>query len=1166
MNKIAVHFKHNQLENIYKVSDYIVADNTLLMQFIIDNSLNKASISINVNELYYSEDEASEYVLKHDDVVKIEVLAQEPISAIITAIGVYLKAHAIIAFFVKVAATLIISALIAQITKPKNRGIGNNLQNDKQERNTQNYGIAGARNDTRLYSPLKLGIGSIRILADYNTTAFTNYKVDTQTPIFISNRTAWVEAGLNYTGGGMAAYGLVPLHTQTSFLGGSTNNYWTATFYGASRAYKAPASDTLYTAPYTYVVYTLTTYDSSVGISTTTDPLLTTFEDFADTVQNFLPSPLVINGVAVPEWMNSYPFNDKTPSIDMSSSNPIPYPSGTGTLNVIKYFGYFKFETQKRLVQLLNAGFGDCTIDSYLASKIDISNFKGVKITRAIFNNKNTYFGGNLPFGNQTYERPDYINASATLQYQLALSTNLIINTLSSTGRLVANNLTSNGTIRFERRSIHGGGEHDYNFIITSNQGIATTTSTANKYFKHWDAVTGNSYEGAYPVKVEVLTGGDLRRTRDDLQQETGYQESWIIRSGGAKPYAIEINFTGTLFKLDSFSKIIEHKISLDIRYRQKQTGVQTLPNSSWVTLDSAYVLKNDDSLSFGKTAFFEIPINFDKIEIAVRKNETDAADSNITENMAIESINVFCQQTHLYPAQNRVAIELMADNQLNGSVADHISSIANYSTWVWAAGLGNSDSGLPNVNGGGWTWQHTRNPAYWYLYFVLGGYLNEDTPSNHPLYTKGWYLGQHAQNKRRIFGCGEEIANIDFNRIVEWANYCDSHNLKIDMELSGDDNTYNTLLQIASVGRARPTRRLNGKLSVIFHDINAPIKAEFGRANILNNTLKTIYNNKRNADEYIANYVDRSDDFIAKTVRFTVPLVQNPTNVVNVDIVGITSKDQAERECRLACANEFYNKEVKEFETGLQYFSVECGDVIRLADMTDSGRLVSLTIAGGLVVEITLSCELAFSIGTPYFISVTSARGDLAQHSCIIIASNKLQILTQWLAANAPEIIDDAGTTNSASAYIDCQPIDFTFLGSTDTAIAGKYRILQIAPNEKGAKITVAREIAEFYACEYSLANVTGMPSQLQNNVATIENMCIAQDENGYRLYWDNIDCKGADLSISVNGGAAGVLAVDSDYINISYAVGTSLSISAMPRNISVVTLQQSKVFDFVV
>jgi hypothetical protein len=233
---------------------------------------------------------------------------------------------------------------------------------------------------------------------------------------------------------------------------------------------------------------------------------------------------------------------------------------------------------------------------------------------------------------------------------------------------------------------------------------------------------------------------------------------------------------------------------------------------------------------------------------------------------------------------------------------------------------------------------------------------------------------------------------------------------------------------------------------------------------------------------------------------------------------------------------------------------------------MTDSGRLVALTIAGGLVTEITLGCELAFSVGTPYFISVTSARGNLAQHNCIIVANNKLQILTQWLAVNAPEILDEIGTTNSASGFADCVPADFTFLGSTDTAIAGKYRILQIAPNEKGAKITVAREIAEFYACEYTLADVTGIPSQQQDIVATIENMGMAQDENGYRLYWCNVECKGADLSISVNGGTAGVLAVDSDYINISYAVGTSLSISAMPRNISTVTLQQSKVFNFVV
>jgi Putative phage tail protein len=1162
MNKVIVYFKHNQLENTYKVTDYIVSNGTLLINFITSNSLNKSSISINVNGLYYSEIEASEYILKNNDVVKIEVLSLDPISTIITSISGYLAAHAVVAFFVQFAATAALSLIIASITKSKNKSGSNSLQNDKKENSLQTYGISGARNDTKPYSPLKLGIGSIRVMPDYNSSAFVNYKVDTATPIFVSNKTAFVEAGINYIGGGMAAYGLLPLHTQNFYIGGANQVSYDATFYGASRTYKEPGKDILYTAPYTYVVYTMTETPISganQGIVTTTLPMLTTFEDFLDTVGY----PLIINGVQTPAWIHSTPYVDNTPSIDMSSSNPIPYPNGSGTLNVIKYFGYYKFITKKRLVQILNLGFGDCDASNFLASKIKIDNFKGVKITKALFDNKSTYFGGALAA--QKYEQSTYISYSATSQYNINPNINLIVNTLIATNRLVSNTVAANNTLRFIRRQEHGGGQHDYTFTTSSDQGISQTSSTANQYFKHFEAISNTTYIGGYPTNVEVLTGGELRRTNNEIQQPTDFFAGWIIRSGGRGIYAIEINFTGQLFRLNITSQIVEHKVTLDIRYRQKQSGTQTLPDSTWIILDSAYVLKNDSTGPYGKTAFFEVTTNFDAIEIAIRKNETDTSDSNITEALSVESINLFNKQTHYYPAQNRFSIEIEASEQLNGNIADHISCLVNYKTWVYgAAGIQSTD--MPSINGIGWGWIHTRNPAYWYLYFALGGYLNEDTPAIHPLYNKGWHLGQHLSNKQRIFGCGEQVANIDLVRIVEWASYCDTHNLKVDMEISGTSNTYDTLAQIASVGRAKPVRRLNGKLSVVFHDINSPIKAEFGKSNILANTLKTIYKNKRNSDEYIVTYVDRDDDFSAKSVRFAVPLVQNPINVVNVDIVGITTKDQAERECRLACANEFYNKEIKEFETGLQYMSIEVGDVIRLADMTDSGRLVSLTINNGLVTEITLSCELAFGIGTPYFISITDAIGNLSQHNCLILDKNRLQILTSWLASNAPEVINETGTINSASNYLNSLPSDFTFLGSVDNAIAGKYRILQISPNSTSAKITAAREIAEFYACEYGLSNATGIPSQTQDIVATIENMAIAKDENGYRLHWDNIECTGADLSISVNGGAAGIIAVDSNYINIAYPVGTSLSISAIPRNISTVILQQSKVFNFIV
>jgi cupin superfamily acireductone dioxygenase involved in methionine salvage len=1132
MIKIKVGLKENQLNNLYDYKEYIISNDIVLFDFLQKNAYKKGTISVNVNGLFFSEKEIKEYVLKNEDIVLIEQLACEPISSIFVAIGAYLKAHAFIAFLAKTAALIAVNLLIGALAKKKSNASFAAAAAGKEQKNVQNYGISGGQNEVKAYSGLKLGIGSIRIFPDISQQGFNDYKINNNNPHFYSTEIPFfqkIDVPKNLNIANALHFERILIFAENG--NGVTSNFTTDYYYfGPPRTYNVPLEYGQFTTPYTWVIVVSgNDFDNAV---------VSTYEWASYFAKN--------DWSIYPSWLKS---NQRTSELAFEYTKPKPLSevnSAAGaTINVVQFWGHYGIKKLQRLVQGFNFGLGDIDISDFRLGKTNIDSFKNKKIYSYVKNNFDENSSAGYFFGpNSQGIVPADINVNNSIQAILSEFPSYTFNGAGvNTNKNNANSIISYQDFKLNPELNLNVNNENFIHIKKNDIGI-----------------------DAYPTCVEVIAGGGLSTnvSYDGINNDP-LLKGFVIKKGGKNCYAVEINFSGRLMYLNAATgKIEAARIEVEIFYRQDGAGGASLlpPSAPWQKL-ADIEMKNASTNAYNNTYYKILPNIYNSIEIAVRKKTLDFNDPNLTDEIEVTTINFFNEQTIYYAAQNRVMLEILADAQINGQ-ADKFSALCNYKTWV-VVDVGGTNEFLPSVYGKNWSWVHTRNPAWWFLYFAMGGYLNQQNNNNHPLSNTGWMLGEHAANGIRIFGCGEKIKMIDLERIYEWSVYCKNLNLNIDMEIASDEDSYTVLSKIAAIGRARVFRRSNGKLSVFFHKKNDIIKQEFGSANIKFNTLKTIFKNKRNADEYIVTYADRTDDFKIKTWREKVPLVQTPTNFENLDLVGITDENQAKRECRLAAANDFFNKEIKEFVCGKAYFALECGDIIRLADLNESGRIISFLIVNALVDEIEISIDTAFEIGANYFISVRSPEGDLMQHSCKVSGKNKIKITSQWQASNAAYFLNAKNQENILSVYQNSIPEDFTFLGSTNDKIAGKYRVIQIEPMGNEAKITCMPEILEYYASENDLLNLNYTNEIINDNFAIIENMhAVKNSAGGYRLHWDNINCSGADLSVTTIN-SAGIISVDSDSLFLDYQKGTELKIIAVPKNIGGHKWQESSTFNLI-
>lgn len=623
-----------------------------------------------------------------------------------------------------------------------------------------------------------------------------------------------------------------------------------------------------------------------------------------------------------------------------------------------------------------------------------------------------------------------------------------------------------------------------------------------------------------YPSNCEMVEGGEL------LQNDSVENDGWVTRETSRKKATyLEVDFAGRLFRNANGGETLTRTFNCEYRL----IGASTWTQAPGFPVD----FSNGDTTVFRETLGWSVPSG--RYEVRVQKMSLDETDSANVNDIVFERFKAYVDDPiETYPAINRLGVQILASGQINGSL-DRWSSLASAKCWMF---VGSYDGTYPGGSSG-WIWQETSNPAWWLLYFCMGGFINKTKPN-------GWHIGYDPANEERLFGAGLSNDQIDYQSIVSFAKWCDTKNLSFNAVADNQRPCADIMIDIASAGRGSPTWS-NGKLGVVWADpADIPV-AMFGMGNIIAGSFEVGYNIERRTDEFVASYNDKDDFYISRQVRATVPGVTQPVNTTSLQLYGITSQEQAQREVNLRAADSRYHIRTISFSTSLEGMVPQRGDVILMAhDLTawaHSGRLVDIDGA-----RITLPK----SIDANGWIQIRLPDGTFYTEN---ISDGETNVIT----------LDQA-----LPIFEDSFPEDFIFqFGPVETA-GKKCRVLSVEPSGNATvKITCTDDYPEYYAQEYG---ITGdEPARDERLVAKVFNTAIEHRSDGKWLVWELQNARGVQVSANAIQGSqsiiSGSLSVPGLELKLpDYPVGTTLQVTLIPDDVVSATssISETKTFGF--
>jgi hypothetical protein len=647
-----------------------------------------------------------------------------------------------------------------------------------------------------------------------------------------------------------------------------------------------------------------------------------------------------------------------------------------------------------------------------------------------------------------------------------------------------------------------------------------------------------------YPGNVQTVDGGALE------QRANVENDGWIERRGSVAGRFIQMDISGRLLRQASggFENLTCQVVA---EYQ--------LPGSNaWQPMPfSPMTLSNGSTRPLRETFSAMLPQAAAKFR--VRRVTPEYTDANNVAEIEWTRLKVFRDTDALYPAQLRRGMMVKATGQLNGRI-DRYSALLRHKCWVWNSSAP-WDGSMPAVGAGAWQWTYSTNPAWLFLYFSRGGFLNSYAAPAH-LGQAGWLDEPSASNGERLFGAGLPNARIDYGTLVAWGQYCAAAQLTCRMLLSGARSAGTVLDDIAAAGRARKTWA-PGKLSVWWERDGQPWVAAFGASNIIAGTFKIAYITDDTVDEFGLSYSQSDNDYEADTVYAKVPGVTLPVNQQVNQATYSMPKAQAQRLVNLLAASKYYHRRTITWESSIMGLTVATGDIIQLGhDLTRwafSGRLIGLGLTGTRVAWVDLSAEVELPDGNDFYLMVTPPGGDPFSVRCAkpVGRSRRLTLVDNWPASAAPGWLD-AGTPNpqTSAEWEDTAPEDWTFLGGPQQTPGKRVRIISMEPSSsRRVRMTVRDEYEQYYPLEWGLGVVPEVASG-ERRVARAFNLSAAPlPDGGTRLAWELEAAHGADVRVSVNSGpsqqvpvAGHITVLGRELLLPPYPAGTRLAVSLLP------------------
>ncbi len=385
------------------------------------------------------------------------------------------------------------------------------------------------------------------------------------------------------------------------------------------------------------------------------------------------------------------------------------------------------------------------------------------------------------------------------------------------------------------------------------------------------------------------------------------------------------------------------------------------------------------------------------------------------TLSMQWSALRTYQPDKNYYHGQTRIGVRIEADGQLNG-VIDEFSAVVEQLITI-------DGSPIPS-----------SNPGELFLWFARGS----------------------TNIGPREFGARLPDSRIDSDAINAWAAWCIEHNLSCNFVLDQAQSVWDVLDSIASTGRASPTWA-SGKLGVVWRDEDDQPVQMFGMPNIRAGTFNVSYVNPQLPGVMVGVYSNATNDYKLDEIRVSIPGGDVALSEHRVELKGITNEYQAIRDINLIAAAQTYMRRRVTFETDIEGFVCQRGDVISLShDLTQwgaSGRLLS----GDTTTHVVLENVYPFQLGQFYWIAIRTPKGEI-HHTQLIQPQGPTDDIT--LALPLSEVPDN-DTPRDYIWFLDPYTTPGKSLRITDLEMIG----------ERHIRITATDEDANFYAQEDNLA-----------------------------------------------------------------------------------------------
>ena len=479
--------------------------------------------------------------------------------------------------------------------------------------------------------------------------------------------------------------------------------------------------------------------------------------------------------------------------------------------------------------------------------------------------------------------------------------------------------------------------------------------------------------------------------------QDLNYEvtSDWAVqRLDGNGYYAFEVavQFPNGLYYLDGSGNAQVTHVWIDVDYRE-------VGDESWIPMvsnldcwagrtDSVRYSLRCDHASLG------IQINpLKQYEVRMRCRDRSGTSNRYINRFYWIQLSGITYAGFCHPGKALVGIRALATSQLSGSMP----------TITWKQ----TRSQVLVCSDAGYVWKAATNPA-WAAYDLIH---------------RCKLLKDIRDGLAKMVVFGAPVGRLIYQDFAAWADYCDRHNLTVNIFIDSANDLWTALKDIESCGRGKVLTR--GTRFGCVYDGDKTIVQMFSMGNIVAGTFKETFmstKDRANAVEVTFNNKDRnyerdtvivySDDYDSSDV------IKNPTQIT---MNGIVTWDQAYREAKYRLRVNQYMLRSVSFDAAVDAIACQVGDAILVQHDVPQwgfgGRCVGEMDAS----TVRLDQKVTLEPGKTYEIMIRFSETDAMEKRMVspvaeATTTDTLAVMSPFAAV--PTEFDDVYTFGEAGLY----------------------------------------------------------------------------------------------------------------------------------------------------